>query len=414
VKRQKFIKIGQRKVGPGYPTYIIFEVASTHENNWKIAKKYVKQAKEAGADAVKFQLFEADKLLNPLTAGLKGTYDYFRTAETPKKWFPKLKKLCGKAKIDLLCTPFDEDSASFLDNIGVPAVKIASGELTNHQLLSHVAKFNKPVILSTGMATMDEVKQAVNVLKSNGCRELSLLQCVSVYPTSYEDTNVQAMQTLQKEFNTVVGYSDNGSKGHLVPLLAVALGASMIEKHVTSQKQRGSLDDKFSMTVSEFGEMVKRIRKLEKEYGKYSENAIGDLRKEFGKNVDKALGNGIKEPAHHGTRITHPNVKGSFIQREADERHWARRGLYPKVNIHKGTIITEGMIISLRPDVGISTLSLNEVMGKTAGENLPAKLPIKIERNKIKVFKKTDIDKAYPEKLGRNFAKTLKEFAFFT
>ncbi|KKQ18162.1 MAG: N-acetylneuraminate synthase [Berkelbacteria bacterium GW2011_GWA1_36_9] len=185
MKRQKFIKIGQRKVCPGYPTYIIFEVASTHENNWKIAKKYVEQAKDAGADAVKFQLFEADKLLNPLTAGLKGTYDYFRTAETPKKWFPKLKKLCGKAKIDLLCTPFDEDSASFLDNIGVPAVKIASGELTNHQLLSHVAKFNKPVILSTGMATMDEVKQAVNVLKSNGCRELSLLQCVSVYPTSY-------------------------------------------------------------------------------------------------------------------------------------------------------------------------------------------------------------------------------------
>ncbi|KKQ18163.1 MAG: putative polysaccharide biosynthesis protein [Berkelbacteria bacterium GW2011_GWA1_36_9] len=167
------------------------------------------------------------------------------------------------------------------------------------------------------------------------------------------------------------------------------------------------------MTVSEFGEMVKRIRKLEKEYGKYSENAIGDLRKKFGQDVKKALGDGVKRPAPHGTKITHPGVKGSFIQKEADERHWARRGLYPKVNIRKGTIITEGMIISLRPDVGISALSLNEVMGKTAGENLPAKLPIKIEHNKIKVFKKVDIDKAYPEESDRNFTKTLKETAFF-
>jgi len=413
VSKLPIFKIGSRKLGPGHPTYIIFEVASTHENNWKIAKDYVDQAKEAGADAVKFQLFTADKLLNPLTPLLKGTYDYFKAAETPRKWFPKLKGLCSNVGIDLLCTPFDEDSASFLNDTGIPAVKIASGDLTNHSLLSHVAKFKRPVILSTGMATMTEIESSINVLKHSGLRELALLQCVSVYPTSFRDANVRAMQTLQKKFNCTIGYSDNGSQGILVPLLSVAFGASIIEKHVTSQKQRGDLDDKFSMTVEEFSEMVKRIRLLEKEYQGHLQDAVKILKKEFGSDVQKALGDGVKKPAVHGTRITHPSVKGSFIQKEADERIWARRGLYPKINIAKGKIITKDMLISVRPDIGISSLSLNNVIGSKAEEDLPAKQPIKLKGKKVSLFKKSDIKNTYKNKSDIRFANNLKNTAFF-
>src|SRR3990167_4924020 len=407
MKKIKPIKIGSRFVGTGYPVYIIFEVASTHANDWEIAKRYVSQAKEAGADALKFQLFEADKLLNPLTSGLKGTYDYFKKSETPRRWFPKLLKLCKSAQLDLLCTPFDEESATFLNNIGVPAMKIASGELTNHQLLAHVAKFGIPVILSTGMATMEEIRAAVKVLQDNGCKDLVLLQCVSVYPMPYEDANVRVMQTLQEEFGCIVGYSDNGSEGHIVPLLAVALGASIIEKHVTSQKARGNLDDKFSMSVEEFTQMVKRIRQLEKEYKGQSKDAVKDLKKEFGDDVQKALGNGVKIQAPHGTKITNPGVKGEFIQKEADERHWARRGVYPARMIPKGTIITSDMLIALRPYIGVSAPLFNQIIGKVSKEDLPAKYPIMIEGNRVRRFKKKDIAKTYIHNQEKQFVKVI-------
>lgn len=405
------IKIGRRKVGPGFPTYVIFEVASTHANNWQIARDYVEQAYQAGADALKFQLFTADGILNPLTPVLKGTYDYFKTAETPKNWFPKLLKLCQKAGIDLLCTPFDEKAASFLNGLGLPAIKIASGDLTNHQLLAHIAKFKKPVILSTGMATINEIRQAVEVFERNGCRDLTLLQCVSVYPTSFEDANVKAMQTLQNKFKKVVGYSDNGSWGNLVPLLAVALGASIIEKHVTSQKRRGNLDDKFSMSVAGFKKMVKNIREIEKRSDK--NRVLIELKKRYKKDFMKALGDGVKRPAPHGTRVAHPGVKGTFIQKEEDERRWARRGIYPTKTIPKGTKITAGMLASLRPDIGVSAVKLGSIVGLTAEEDLPANHPLKIDGLKVKLFKKSDVRKTYTEARGAQFVKILEESALF-
>ena len=411
MSKVKPIKIGKRNIGPGYPTYVIFEVASTHANNWKIAKDYVRQVKDAGADALKFQLFTADGILNPLTPGLKGTYDYFKTAQTPRRWFPKLLKLCEKKGIDLLCTPFDDEAASFLKGVGLPAIKIASGDLTNHQLLAHVAKFGKPVILSTGMATMGEVRQAVRILEKNGCRDLALLQCVSVYPTSFEDANVRAMQTLKKKFNTIVGYSDNGSRGMLVPLMSVAMGASIIEKHVTSQKRRGNLDDKFSMSVSEFKKMVKKIREIEKRPDK--DRVLIELKGRYKKDFDKALGDGVKRPALHGTRIAHPGVKGSFIQKEVDERRWARRGIYPSQMIRKGTKIRPEMLISLRPDIGVSALKFDSVVGSIASEDLPEKHPIKIAGSKVKLFRKSDIRKTYMAVQDVQFVKTLEVGAAF-
>lgn len=378
------MKIGTREVGPGHPTYIIFEVASTHGNDWEMAKKYVEQAAETGADAVKFQLFEADKLIVPLTPGLKGTYDYFKTVETPREWFPKLKVLCDEKGIDLLCTPFDIDSARFLDEVGVPAVKNASGELTNLQLLEVIATFGKPIIVSTGMATMEEIDRAMKILRDTGAKDIVLLQCVSVYPTSFEDANVRAMNTLGDTLDTVVGYSDNGSAGVLVPLMAVALGASVIEKHVTAKKARGSIDDVFSMSVEEFAQMVKRIRAIDARTDKTA--VLAELREEFGENFEKALGDGVKRPAPHGTTVTHPGVEGSYVMREADERQWARRGVYLKESVKKGTILTKDKLSLLRPDIGISAISYTEIIGKVAGEDLAEKKPLQLRDGEVFQF----------------------------
>jgi sialic acid synthase SpsE len=405
------LRIGKRLVGPGYASYLIFEVASTHANDWETARGYVEQAALAGADALKFQLFTAEALLNPIASNLKGTFDYFKTAETPREWFPKLKALCDEKGIDLLCTPFDADSAKFLDEVGVPAVKVASGELTNIQFLEGVAKFGKPIIMSTGMATMGEVRTAVQTLRANGASEIALLQCVSVYPTSFEDANVRAMQTLGEALGTVVGYSDNGSEGSLVPLMAVAMGASVIEKHVTSKKGRGSLDDKFSMSVEEFAEMANRIRAIEKRTDKGA--VLEELRAEFGGDFDKALGDGVKRPAPHGTRITHPGVEGSFIQREADERQWARRGVYLNQAVPKGTAISKDMITLWRPDIGISGVEYENVVGKVAGEDLRPKLPLKMIGEEIFLFHRTDIKAIYRTPEEASFVEMLEKVALF-
>ena len=368
-------------MGPGRPTYIIFEVASTHAGDWDAAAAYVGQAASAGADAVKFQLFEADKLILPLTPGLKGTYDYFKTTQTPREWYPKLKKLCDEKGIDLLCTPFDVDGASYLNGIGVPAVKIASGEITNLPLLERVASFGKPVIMSTGMATMEEVCAAMEALREGGAKDIALLQCVSVYPTSFEDANVRVMETFAREFGVLSGYSDNGSKGDLVPLMAAALGACVIEKHATSKKERGSLDDVFSMDVDEFGGMVAKIRAIEKRADKQA--VLAELKKEYGADFTKALGDGVKRPAMHGTVVTHPGVKDPFVMREADERQWARRGVYLRAPVQKGTMLTEDMLLLLRPDIGISALQYKTVAGAVAGEDLPAQKPLRMRNKEI-------------------------------
>jgi N,N'-diacetyllegionaminate synthase len=402
------IKIGEKYLGRGYPSYIIFEVASTHGNDWNIAKAYVRQAKKAGADALKFQLFRAEGLLNPITTGLKSTYDFFKKSEIPLEWFPKLIKLCDESGIDFLCTPFDEESAIFLNQIGMPAFKIASGDLTNHHLLSLISGFNKPVILSTGMATMSEVKAAVNVLRNNGSRDLAILQCTSVYPMPYKAANLNAMLTFEKEFRSVVGYSDNGSEGFVVDLAAVAMGASIIEKHVTGKKKVGNKDDVFSLSVEEFSEMVKEIRGIERTYGSDREKALDQLKEKYGKDINKMLGSSQKKPSGVG----HLREDGVYMT-ENSERHWARRGIYPKIIIPKGTVITREMIISLRPDVGVSALDFGKIVGAVANEELLPFKPIKIRGGRVNQFKKLDVGRVYKKKQDKDFAKILFKEALF-
>jgi len=406
MKKAPTIKIGEREVVATHPSYIIFEVASTHEGDFKVAKELVYAAKRVGADAVKFQLFEADKVLNPIAKFLKPVHKYFVKTQTPRNWYPKLMKLCDKIGIDFLCTPFDLEAASFLNQVGIKAVKIASGELTNTPLLSHVAAFGKPVILSTGMATMEEIEHAVGILRKNGCNQIALLQSASVYPMPYEDANIAAMTTLRNQFKTAVGYSDNGSAGILVPLVAVAMGASIIEKHVTHQKGRGHLDDTFALTIDEFREMVKRIRGFEQKYAGRFSDALDDLRDEFGKDVDKVIGSSIKEPAKHGI----PRRDGTRMQ-DVDERQWARRGVYPKKNIKKGERITLQNTYLVRPDIGVSVKNLDRVLSMKATENLKAKMPIFIENKSVRRFRKSDIKKFYQREELKQFRKILEKNA---
>lgn len=397
------IQIGKKLIGPGNPAYVIFEVASTHANDWNLAKDYVKQAKEVGADAVKFQLFTSDNLLNPISTYLDETYQYFTKSETPRDWFPRLVKLCQDQKIDLLCTPFDVGSAIFLNKIGLIAMKVSSGDLTNHLLLSHIAKLGKPVLLSTGMGTMSEVEAAVKTLQDNGCQELALLQCTSVYPMPYEDTNLKAMITMQNKFNTVVGYSDNGSKGSLVPEIAIAMGASIIEKHVTSKKERGSMDDVFSLSLEEFKQMVSNIRKIEELCKNSSEIALAQLEHEHGEDVANILGDTEKKPATHGYVR-----KNGFRFTESDERHWARRGIYLKIDIKKGTKIAPEMLIFLRPDVGVSGTEYYQVIGSQAEEDLKANHPLKLNGPLLRMLRKSDIHPMYDNE-DKEFATLLHD-----
>lgn len=404
---KKHFKIGKRIVGSGYPSYIIFEVASTHSMDWNIAKDYVTQAREVGADAVKFQLFTADNLLNPISSVLLNTYRYFQVSETPKKWFPKLLKLCQKEGVDLLCTPFDNGSATFLSKIGLPALKIASGDLTNHMLLTHIAKLGKPVVLSTGMANMKEVQEAMNILTKYKNNSVALLQCTSVYPMPYESANVRAMNSLKRKFRTTTGYSDNGSRGIAVPLIAIAMGASIVEKHVTSQKSRDNVDDKFSLSIEEFSVMVKRIREIEKIYKNNLAMALNDLKKEFGSVVKKTLGSTIKKPSEFGFK------KDGVTMNENKERHWARRGVYPKINIPAGTKVEKNMLICLRPDVGVPASKYNSVVGKLVAEDLQALLPIKLNQSKVEKFNKKDILIYYKTRKQKEFANELNKTALF-
>ncbi len=218
------VKIGKRLVGEGEPVFIIAEVGSNHDGKLEQAKQLITSAKECGADAVKFQSFTADKLVSPKYEKI---YQAFKRVELPLGWHEELAKFAESQGIVFLSTPFDEESAFLLNSLGLPAFKIASYDITNHPLMSHVAGFKKPLLLSTGMADLGEVEEAISTIRSEGNSNIILLHCVSNYPPRMEDANIKAMVTMQKAFQLPVGYSDH-SLGTIVPLGAVAWGACVI------------------------------------------------------------------------------------------------------------------------------------------------------------------------------------------
>lgn len=314
-------------------TYIIAEAGVNHNGSLAIAMQLVDKACEANASSVKFQTFKAKNLV---TQNIKKAEYQVANTNNNDSQFNMLKKLelsfdefktlfdyCNKKGIEFLSTPFDFESADFLNDLGMRVFKIPSGEITNLPLLEHIAHFNKPIILSTGMCTLEEVKDAITVIKRINNNDLTLLHCTTEYPTPYDEVNLSAIKTLKDTFNLDVGYSDH-TEGIDISLCAVALGASVIEKHFTLDKSMDGPDHKASLDPTELKQLVTSIR-----------------------HIEQAIGNGIKEP----TKSEKKNIK------------IARKVIVAKTPIKNGDIFTKDNLDIKRAGVGISPMKWYELLG---------------------------------------------------
>lgn len=320
---KRYIGIGNKRVGLHQPVFIIAETGVNHNGSLSLAKKMIDAVKSAGADAVKFQTFKTEGLV--VKRGQRNSqFKMLKQLELSEKDFRELKGYCKKKKIVFLSTPFDSRSAEFLYELGVPAFKIASGELTNTPLLAQIAKYHKPIILSTGMATLREVKGAVQTIYSAGNKALILLHCTSNYPTEYKDVNLKAMDTLRKTFSTPVGYSDH-TQGIEVSIASVAMGACVIEKHFTLDKTLTGPDHRASLEPNEFRSMVIAMR-----------------------NIERSMGNGIKSPN----------------ESECTIKKIARKSIVAAHDIPKGANLTSGMLSIKRPGTGIEPGCLKRLINK--------------------------------------------------
>ncbi|MBD5448673.1 MAG: N-acetylneuraminate synthase [Lachnospiraceae bacterium] len=317
--------------------FVIAEAGVNHNGNPEIARKMIDAAAEAGADAVKFQTFKADSLVRK--DARKAAYQQNNAADKSESQYEMLKKLelteavhreligyCKTKGIMFLSTPFDTDSIRMLADCGITIMKVPSGEITNYPYLQEIARTGKPVIMSTGMCELQEVKDAVRVLKENGSSEIALLHCNTEYPTPMQDVNLRAMCTLREELGVPVGYSDH-TQGIEVPIAAAAMGAVVIEKHFTLDRNMEGPDHKASLEPEELRAMVQAIR-----------------------NIEVALGDGIKRPSAS----------------EIKNRDVARKSIVAKTNIRKGEVFTEANLTAKRPGTGISPMQWNEVIGLKA------------------------------------------------
>ncbi len=331
-------KIGHRCVGPDSPCFIIAEAGSNHNRDLKIAMKLIDAATDAKADAVKFQTFSAETIASqadiPLTridfAEAKSPYELFKKLEMPRSWHKELFDYASQKGIVFLSTPFDEKAVDELFEIGVEAFKIASFELNHFPLLKHAAQTKKPILLSTGMATLGEIEEALEVILANGGRSVGLFHCGISYPLNERDVNLRAMDTMANAFPCPVGYSDH-TTGIAVPVAATARGARMIEKHFTLDRNLPGPDHAFALQPQELSDMVSSIR-----------------------TVEFALGSPIKAP----------------MESEMEFKARGRRSLFANLDISKGTIIQRGMISVLRPGAGLHPKYIDRIVGRPAARDI--------------------------------------------
>ena len=319
--------------------FVIAEAGVNHNGNIEIAKKLIDAASAAGADAVKFQTFRAESLVCKtakkaeyqlgVTDRSETQYDMLKKLELTEQMHKKLMEYCAKKKLMFLSTPFDIGSVKLLSKLGMQIFKIPSGEITNLPYLREIAGHQKKVILSTGMSNMNEVKAAVDVLKENGAADIILLHCNTQYPTPVSDVNLLAMVRMHEELGLPVGYSDH-TLGIEVPIAAAVLGAAVIEKHFTLNKNMEGPDHKASLEPQELKRMVEGIRKTE-----------------------LALGVGIKQASDS----------------EKENRDIVRKSIVAASSIKKGEKYTEENLTVKRPGIGISPMRWDEVIGKTAGRD---------------------------------------------
>jgi len=348
------IKIGDRFIGNGEPCFIIAEAGVNHNGNVELAKKLVEVARDAGADAVKFQTWITEEVLTKdvekaryqkeLTGNGESQFDMVKKLELSFDDYKGIAEFCKREGIIFLSTPNDKHSVDFLNKLGVPAFKIGSDDLTNIPFLQYVAKKGKPIIISTGMATLDEVREAYESIK-NINEKIIFLHCTSNYPAVLETVNLRAIDTLRREFGTPVGYSDH-TMGIDVPIVAVALGACIVEKHFTINRNLLGPDHKASIEPNELKEMVRAIKNTEKRL--LEGDSPKDILSKF-KYVDVMLGTGIKAPADS----------------EKDVIPFVRKCLVAKANIRKGTVLTDNIIAIKRAGVGgLEPKHLSKIIGK--------------------------------------------------
>lgn len=328
------IRIKNKTIGTSDTSFIIAEAGVNHNGRLDLAKKLIDAASDAGADAVKFQTFKADRLVLANTSMAKyqiantkqnvSQYDLIKGLELTQDAFIELKKHADSRNIIFLSTPFDEQSADFLESMSIEAFKVSSGEISNHPFLRHVAHKQKPIILSTGMSTIEEVNAAVRVILETNNHSLAILHCVSNYPADPSETNLRAIETLQNCFDFPIGFSDH-SAGITISLAARALGACIIEKHFTLDTGLPGPDHAMSLTVEQLKELVTEIR-----------------------TVEKALGTGIKAPT----------------QSEEDIKALVRRSITLSTDLNAGETLNRAMLVALRPGTGISPVYLESIIGR--------------------------------------------------
>jgi len=324
---------------------IVAEISANHGQNYNRAVSLIKKAAESGADSVKFQVYTPDtmtidvdnkyfRIKHPQWGG-QTLYQLYKRAYTPWSWFKKLKKIADSLGVEFFATAFDKTSVDFLEDLGVGVHKVASFELTDLGLIEYMAKTRKPLILSTGMASISEIKEAVAVARKQGVKELMLLKCLSSYPADPREMNLRTISDMRRKFNCPVGLSDH-SLGSAVSLSAVSLGAVMIEKHFTLSRQAKNPDSFFSMEPEEFRNLVKDIRTTEAALGK----------------VSYQLTKGQKKSLAH------------------------RRSLFAVKDISKGEKFSDRNIGSIRPAQGLAPKHLNKIIGREAKKGIKKGTPL--------------------------------------
>lgn len=338
--------IGQRLIGGDAGSFIIAEIGINHDGSLSRAVQLIDAAAEAGADAVKFQSYRTDRLLieSPdryaqQQEGTESAYQMLRRCELSWEDQEKLRKHAAGRGIEFLSTPFDEESADFLDSIGVPAFKIASGDLTHVFLLRRVAAKRKPIFLSTGMAYLDEVADAIDTLNSAGAEDIVPMHCVSAYPASPEQMNLRSLHTMRSHFGLPVGLSDH-TRGILVTLSAVALGAVVVEKHFTLDKNAPGPDHNLSMDPDDLKQLIRSVREME-----------------------SSLGDGRKRPS----------------DAEQSARVLARRSIVAAVDIPRHETILPHMLTYKRPASGLEPRYAEQVIGMSAGRDIAKDTAIRWE-----------------------------------
>lgn len=348
MENTKYIEINGRKIGDGHPAYIIAEMSANHAGSLDNAKEIIHAAKEVGADCVKIQTYTPDTMtldchneyFDIKEGPWKGEnlYSLYQKAYTPWEWHKELRDEARKVGIDFLSTPFDHTSVDFLEELEMPFYKIASFELVDIPLLEYIASKQKPIIMSSGMGSLEDIQEAVDAIYGQGNRQLAIMKCSSAYPAKTEEMNLATIIDMKQRFGIPVGLSDH-SLGYFSAATAVAMGASIIEKHFCISREIKNPDSGFSMEPQEFKEMITQVREVEKAKG----------------------------------------VVTYGVSKQEESNACFRRSLFVVKDIAQGEALTPENIRSIRPAYGIKPKYYKEVIGKKANKTLKAGTPLRME-----------------------------------